>query len=121
MSASEVLGSIVDVRSFSMIVSILEVSPRKFAGLRTVHFPSLDPNVRCSFAPLISKLLNLSKSTGIRRLSRRSFRLLSKFAFVFLGTEYTLDSPETITDAETPVGASSRIRTVHVFPSLHVA
>ncbi len=85
VSASGALGSMVAVRNFSMIASILEVSPRKFAGLRTVHWPSSEANVRCNFAPLISTLVSLSKSTGIRRLSRKSFRLLSRFDFGVLG------------------------------------
>ncbi len=85
MSASEVLGSMVAVRSFSMIVSILEVSPRKFAGLRTVHLPSSEPKVRCNFAPLISTLVSLSKSTGMQALVAQVFQTLVQICFCILG------------------------------------
>ena len=39
----------VAVRNFSMIVSIIEVSPRKFAGLRTVHWPSRERKRQMQF------------------------------------------------------------------------
>src|SRR6202158_4198746 len=121
ISASGALGSIVANLSFSTMPSSFEVSPRTSLGICNNHWPLLELKARSSFGLTISILLTLLKSMGSKRLSRRSFRPLSKFVFAELEIKKTRGSPASIAYEEPPVGRSSPTRSFCGLPSLPVA